>query len=515
MSQEIELKLLPHEVFDDAIIKQRTAEQLGCADEDIKSIQYIKRSIDARKKPYVIYLLRLRIYLKNDSSEIETIKGFDLKPIQFKKKVGIIGFGPAGMFAAMQLIENGIQPIVFERGKPIKERRRDLAELNKKLFVNPESNYCFGEGGAGTYSDGKLYTRSKKRGDIYKVLQTFVDHGADMDILVNAHPHIGTNKLPAIIENIRENILKTGGIIHFNAKLTNINIENKRIKSIEINNKSEFVLDDIILATGHSARDIFELLEAKNVAIEAKSFALGVRMEHPQSVIDEIQYGQKERSEFLPPAAYSLVTQAAGNGVFSFCMCPGGIIAPAATDDKEVVVNGWSPSKRNGAFANSGMVVAVNPEHWVPEFGNKKLSALNFQKSIEKKAFDAFGSIIAPAQRMSDFINKKSSNNLPNCSYLPGIKPFNLDDILPAFLSKSLREGLSVFGKKLHGYHTNEAILVGVESRTSSPVRIPRDKETLRHLEISNLLPCGEGAGYAGGIMSAALDGIACANAIV
>ncbi|MFM6983433.1 MAG: NAD(P)/FAD-dependent oxidoreductase [Chitinophagaceae bacterium] len=512
MAHELELKISPEKAFDQTYIYAQCARVLHLSEGDIQAITFLKRSIDARKKP-VIYILRVKVFLKGESIDPEE-KGFVLTHQPLKKRIGVVGFGPAGMFAALQLLEMGYQPVVFERGKMVKDRRRDLAQLNKELLVNPESNYCFGEGGAGTYSDGKLYTRSKKRGDIRKVLKTFVDHGAHADIMVNAHPHIGTNKLPGIIENIRETLLAFGAEIRFNSRVSDFIIDNQTIKAVEINEKEHIPVDAVILATGHSARDIFELLVRKNIYTEAKPFALGVRIEHPQSLIDSIQYGVAERGEYLPPASYSLVTQAAGNGVFSFCMCPGGIIAPAATGPGEVVVNGWSPSKRNGKFANSGMVVTVNPEHWVQAYGTGPLAALEFQKRVEQKAFAVFNSIKAPAQRMDDFIQKKISAELPECSYLPGVGSADLHQILPKFIGHSLSEGMAHFGKSMRGYRSNDAILVGVESRTSSPVRIPRDRETLRHTEISNLFPCGEGAGYAGGIVSAALDGIACAQAV-
>jgi uncharacterized FAD-dependent dehydrogenase len=513
MPQEIELKLLPEQAFDEDFIIERVSAMLHVAVSDISALRYLKRSIDARKKPHVFYVLKILVFINEAITEENIDNGFAKEPLKQNESVVIIGFGPAGMFAALQLIEKGIKPIVFERGKSVRDRRRDLAQLNKSLSVNPESNYCFGEGGAGTYSDGKLYTRSKKRGNIKKVLHCFVNHGASQDILVNAHPHIGTNKLPQIVENIRETILAAGGEVHFNSKMTDMQIVNGKITSITINAQKQVAVSRLILATGHSARDVFELLNDKKIHIESKPFALGVRIEHPQSVIDQIQYGRNYRGEYLPPASYSLVTQAAGNGVFSFCMCPGGIIAPAATNAEEVVVNGWSPSKRNGFFANSGMVVTVNPEHWQKQFGNHALSALNFQKEVEYKAYLKSKSIVAPAQRMDDFIRNIDSNSLPECSYLPGLVTADLRSILPPFISQSLAEGLSHFGQSLKGYRTNDAVLVGVESRTSSPVRIPRDKETLHHSEITNLYPCGEGAGYAGGIMSAALDGMACALA--
>ena len=521
MFKEIELKLAPEKAFDKLFIDDLVLKIEKLHLTYVEKIEIVKRSIDARKQP-IIYLLKIRIFLKTNlenNNLLETVEpnlNFELSknPNSVNtKKIAIIGVGPAGIFAAFQLLEMGFKPIVIERGKKIKERRRDLAELNKKIIVNNESNYCFGEGGAGTYSDGKLYTRSKKRGNVEKVLQTFVKYGADTDILVNTHPHIGTNKLPAIIENMRESILAHGGEIFFESKLTNFKINNNIISEIEINGNNLMAVDEIILATGHSARDIFELLHSKQIKIEPKSFALGVRIEHPQMLIDKIQYKRELRGDYLPPAAYSLVTQASGCGVFSFCMCPGGIIAPASTNQNETVVNGWSPSKRNGEFANSGMVVTVEEKHWQPLFGQGNLAALEFQKMIEKKAFDTSNSIIAPAQRVEDFIQKKISKNLPKCSYLPGIQSHDLDSILPPFISKSLKEGLIQFGKQLYGYRTNEAILVGVESRTSSPVRIPRNKETMRHVQIKNLIPCGEGAGYAGGIVSAAIDGILCALA--
>jgi uncharacterized protein len=515
MPKEIELKLLPEHAFDETIIIERAAAMLHVSVSDISAVRYLKRSIDARKKPHVFYVIKILVFINEAVTEDDFDNGFAKEPLKENESVVIIGFGPAGMFAALQLIEKGIKPIVFERGKSVRDRRRDLAQLNKSLSVNPESNYCFGEGGAGTYSDGKLYTRSKKRGNIKKVLHCLVNHGASQDILVNAHPHIGTNKLPQIVENIRETILAAGGEVHFNSKMTDMQIVNGKITSITINTQKQVQVSHLILATGHSARDVFELLNDKKIHIESKPFALGVRIEHPQSVIDQIQYGRNDRGEYLPPASYSLVTQAAGNGVFSFCMCPGGIIAPAATNANEVVVNGWSPSKRNGFFANSGMVVTVNPEHWQAQYGNHALSALNFQKEVEHKAYLQSNSIVAPAQRMDDFIRNSASRSLPECSYLPGLVTADLRSILPPFISQSLAEGLSHFGQSLKGYRTNEAVLVGVESRTSSPVRIPRDKETLNHAEISNLFPCGEGAGYAGGIMSAALDGMACALATI
>ncbi|RYG08720.1 MAG: FAD-binding protein, partial [Chitinophagaceae bacterium] len=467
-------------------------------------------SIDARSRK-VIFRLQVRAYI-NEVAPISE-PDFTYQSVRDKKQVIIVGAGPAGLFAALQCIEIGLKPIVLERGKDVKQRRRDLAAINKQGLVNTESNYCYGEGGAGTYSDGKLYTRSNKRGDINKVLQIFVQHGADEDILIDARPHIGTNKLPHIITAIRETIINAGGQVLFDAKLTDFIIHDNKIKGIIVNNQQELLADDVILATGHSARDIYELLHKKNILLEAKPFALGVRIEHPQQIIDSAQYHCDTRSEFLPPAYYSMVEQVKTRGVFSFCMCPGGIIAPCATDLNEIVVNGWSPSKRNNPFANSGTVVQITLDD-VP--GTDPLRMLDFQNSIEKKAFEAGGgNLVAPAQRMVDFVEGRLSKDLPKNSYLPGTKSAMLADILPDFVASSLREALPLFGKKMRGYYSNDAILVGVESRTSSPVRIPRDKQTFQHPQIKGLYPCAEGAGYAGGIVSAAIDGVNCANAIL
>ncbi|MFN8287391.1 MAG: FAD-binding protein [Chitinophagales bacterium] len=512
MPLTLELKLRPEQAALPDDIKRAAALAGNIDVNTIAKVKLIRKSLDARK-PQIIVLLKVEVYQHGESVPKE-LRTFKPQAVSAKKTCHIIGFGPAGIYAALQLLERGIKPIVIERGKAVKERRRDLAAINRQLIVDPDSNYCFGEGGAGTYSDGKLYTRSTKRGDIKKVLDVFIQHGANENIGYEAHPHIGTNKLPGIIENMRHTILNSGGEVHFNKRLSGFKIESDKIKRLLFADGDEQESQNVILATGHSSRDVFEMLLAHGLLIEAKPFALGVRVEHQQTLIDSIQYKRNERGEFLPPSSYSLVTQACGRGVFSFCMCPGGIIAPASTAPGETVVNGWSPSKRNGKYANSGMVVSVNPENWkhLEKFG--PLAALQFQKQVEQKAFTLTGSIQAPAQRMEDFIQGRSSQNLPVCSYIPGIMPINLKEVLPQFIAQSLREGLIDFGKKMKGYRTNEAVLVGVESRTSSPVRIPRDKETLQHPQVSNLYPCGEGAGYAGGIVSAAMDGIACANAI-
>jgi hypothetical protein len=425
--------------------------------------------------------------------------------------VVIIGAGPAGLFAALLLLELGIKPILLERGKDVRARRRDLAILNKQGIVNPDSNYCFGEGGAGTYSDGKLYTRSNKRGNIDRILHLFVHFGAEEKILYEAHPHIGTNKLPAIITAMRKQIEDCGGEFLFEKKVTDFIISDEKIKAVKTADGNSFTGDAFILATGHSASDIFELLHDKKIMIEAKPFALGVRVEHPQSLIDAAQYHCVARGEFLPPAAYSLVQQVNGRGVFSFCMCPGGIIAPAATAAGRLVVNGWSPSKRNNPYANSGMVVQVEIEDIISKkttIANSQLAMLQFQQQVEAKAFTAGGGkFVAPAQRMVDFCNRKLSADLPACTYQPGIKSTPLNEVLPDFIFAALSKGLTAFGKKMKGYYTNDAVVVATESRTSSPVRIPRDGATLTHPQLHNLYPCAEGAGYAGGIVSAAMDG--------
>ncbi len=510
MQKEIEITLAPEDVNNQQIVRNTLSITLNIDVSKINNHKILKRSIDARSRK-VVYRLQVRAYIDEDMPQQEN--AFSYPIIVDAKTVIIVGAGPAGLFAALQCLEKGLKPIIVERGKDVKQRRRDLAAINKYGVVNTESNYCYGEGGAGTYSDGKLYTRSNKRGDINKVLQIFVQHGADQDILIDARPHIGTNKLPNIITAIKETIQNAGGEVLFDSKLTDFLIIKGKIKGIIINQTQELLADHVILATGHSARDIYELLNKKNILIEAKPFALGVRIEHPQQIIDNAQYHCDVRSEFLPPAYYSMVEQVKTRGVFSFCMCPGGIIAPCATDLNEIVVNGWSPSKRNNPFANSGTVVQVTLDDVQ---GYDPLRMLNFQSEIEKCAFEAGGgNLVAPAQRMIDFVENKLSIDLPNNSYLPGTKSVMLDNILPDFVSSSLRAALPLFGKKMNGYYTNEAVLVGVESRTSSPVRIPRDKDTFQHPQVTGLYPCAEGAGYAGGIVSAAIDGVNCANAIV
>ena len=543
MQQKVSFKLLPRETEDTQAIYRMIAETSGKKPADVTGYHILKKSIDARSKTIWVHLT-VNAFI-NEPFLQRTIPEFSFKEVTLsQKKVVIIGGGPAGLFAALQLIELGIKPIIVERGKDVKERRRDLALLNKNGIINPESNYCFGEGGAGTYSDGKLYTRSTKRGNIDRILNLFVHFGADENILYEAHPHIGTNKLPGIITEMRKRITGCGGEFHFSKKVVDFEIENSSLEGVRTEDGDLFKGDAFILATGHSARDIFILLDKRNIAIKAKPFALGVRIEHPQALINDIQYGSlqilpvgqattqesaAERKAFqnihLPPASYSLIDQVDNRGVFSFCMCPGGIITPAATSIGELVVNGWSPSKRNNPYANSGLVVQVEIEDiikYIPDSKRKQtfknadspLRMMYFQREIEEKAFDAGGGhFVAPAQRMADFAEGRFSSTLPKCSYTPGIRSSQLTDVLPPFISYRLKKALKSFSKKMpakngnYGYYTNEAVMVATESRTSSPVRIPRDNEFLHHPHIKNLFPCGEGAGYAGGIVSAAMDG--------
>lgn len=506
MIKKIELALSPEDASDEDKIRDIVKHECKIKDKDVFEIIKLKRSIDARSRYPFINLL-LNVYI-NEIPPVETPVKNNYKKVSDKKIVIIVGAGPAGYFAALELIEHGIKPVIFDRGKDVRERRKDLRDIQQFSKVNPDSNYCFGEGGAGTYSDGKLYTRSHKRGDISKAMRILVEHGADPDILVDAHPHIGSNKLPGIVRNLRETILQYGGEVNFNSLVTDFIIKDKKILGVIINNSEECFADAVILSTGHSARDIFYLLKKKNILIEQKPFAIGVRIEHPQALIDEIQYKQNPRSAFLPASSYKLTAQINGRGVFSFCMCPGGLIVPAATSPGEIVVNGMSLSRRDSKFANSGIVVAVEEEDLKEYEQYKELSGLEFQKHIEQKFFEAGdGSQKAPAQRMTDFVNGKLSGNLNETSYIPGIYSSMLDQLLPEKISARLRLALIEFGKKMKGYFTEEGNLIGIESRTSSPVRIPRDKNTYEHTEISNLFPCGEGAGYAGGIISAALDG--------
>jgi uncharacterized protein len=516
MQKTISLKLLPSEAADEKTVKNYIARNENVKNTDVAGYIILKQSIDARsKQPWIN--LSLKAYIKEPFQQRE-FSDFTFRDVnKSEQTVIIIGAGPAGLFAALQLIELGIKPIILERGKDVRARRRDLAALNKEGEVNPESNYCFGEGGAGTYSDGKLYTRSTKRGDVNRILNLFAHFGAEEKILYEAHPHIGTNKLPHIITAMRKKIMDCGGDFLFEKKVTDFIIKNGTITGVKTADDNLFEAAAVILATGHSARDIFELLHEKKILIEPKPFALGVRAEHPQAIIDSSQYHCAVRGDYLPPASYSLVQQVDGKGVFSFCMCPGGIIAPAATSPGELVVNGWSPSKRNNPYANSGIVVSVELADAYNEI--KKLNPksknidsplvlMEFQRLIEQKAFTAGGGkFVAPAQRLVDFTENKISSSLPDCSYLPGIHSCDLKQVLPSFIHTRLQQAFKEYGKKMKGYFTNDAVIVATESRTSSPVRIPRDNETLQHPQIKGLYPCGEGAGYAGGIVSAAMDG--------
>jgi uncharacterized FAD-dependent dehydrogenase len=537
MKKELNLVVAAHIAYNEQLLKQEVAEQLSLKATDTFFIKPLRRSIDARSHTIKVNL-RLAVWINEPVTDEDL--GIQYKDVsEAINSITIIGAGPAGLYAALRCLEIGIKPLLFERGKDVQARRRDLAAIHKEHIVNPESNYCFGEGGAGTYSDGKLYTRSSKRGDIEHILKTFVYHGAEDVILVEAHPHIGTNKLPNIISNMRESILKHGGEIHFNCKLTDINFSGDKISSIliqksntaslsgvegaEIDNSTiiEHHCAHLILATGHSARDIYELLDRKQIAIEAKPFALGVRVEHPQEFVDKIQYScyshneVVSKREYLPAASYSLVHQAQGHGVYSFCMCPGGIIAPCATAQEEVVTNGWSPSKRNNPYANSGIVVGLELIDFEPYKKHGALAGLQLQKDMEQKAWEMGGKTqTAPAQNLQDFMNNKVSSKLIDCSYQPGTHSVQMTDVLGKMIGTTLQQGFKAFDNKMRGYVSNDAIIVGVESRTSTPVRIPRDKFTLQHVQLKNLYPCAEGAGYAGGIVSAAMDGVNCVNAI-
>ena len=495
-------------------LKTKTAKYLGVPEKDIQ-IKVLRKSIDARK-PSIYFNYKLEVYINEPLPTAKTYI-FNYQDVSKAKPIHIIGFGPAGMWAALRCLELGYKPIVLERGKNVQERRRDLKAINQDHIVNGDSNYCFGEGGAGTYSDGKLYTRSLKRGDVRRVFESLVYHGATEEILVDAHPHIGTNKLPKIVKNIRERIIACGGEVHFNTKVTDFIINKNQLNAIVINDSNEMEVKRVILATGHSARDIFHLLHKKDIALKAKSFAMGVRVEHPQQIIDSIQYHCKgDRNELLPAAAYSLVHQSKGRGVYSFCMCPGGFIVPAATAPGEVVVNGMSPSKRNNLYANSGIVVEIDVDKDLPKYEKFGIfKGLEFQKSLERLAFTSGGRTqIAPAQRLTDFVEGNLSKDLNPTSYQPGLKSAPMHSLLPKLIGSRLRQGFSEFGKKMKGYYTHEANIIGVESRTSSPVQIPRN-EQLEHPEIIGLFPCGEGGGYAGGIVSAAMDGERCAEAAI
>ncbi|MDR1723161.1 MAG: FAD-dependent oxidoreductase [Tannerella sp.] len=507
MIKELNLRLLPEQAANEQAIKAVVCEVLGESPEAVLAVRVLKRSIDARQR-LVYFNMTVRVFI-NEFPEKEEYDKIEYKDVSGGKPVVVVGAGPGGLFAALRLIELGCKPIVVERGKNVHDRKKDIALTTREQQVNPESNYCFGEGGAGAYSDGKLYTRSKKRGSVERILNIFCQHGANVSILSDAHPHIGTDKLPRVIENIRNQILQSGGEVHFETRMTSLIIDNEIVIGINTADGKTFY-GPVILATGHSARDVYRYLYAQKIAIEAKGIAVGVRLEHPQTLIDRIRYHNKEgRGEYLPAAEYSFVAQSAGRGVYSFCMCPGGFVVPAASASEQVVVNGMSPSNRGSQWANAGIVVEIRDEIEL----RTPLSIMDFQEELERLAWVNGGCRqTAPAQRMVDFINSRLSVDLPATSYTPGVISSPLHFWMPDFITSRLREGFRQFDRVSHGFMTNEALALGVETRTSSPVRILRDRATMRHVSLEGLYPCGEGAGYAGGIVSAAIDGELCAE---
>ncbi|MGC1389768.1 MAG: FAD-dependent oxidoreductase [Bacteroidales bacterium] len=513
MIKQIQINLTPAAAYDETAVRKIAASLTGIEMADLTALRIIKRSVDARKKNIRVNLT-VEVFSGQDSA-IPSITPFIPVEVSFKQEVIIVGAGPAGLFAALRLIELGLRPVIIERGRDVSSRKKDIARISREQIVDPDSNYCFGEGGAGTYSDGKLYSRSKKRGDNIRVLELLCLHGANENILYEAHPHLGTDKLPGIISNIRKSILEAGGQILLEKKVTDFIIESDIIKGVITSDHEQFKSPYIILATGHSARDIYELCKIRGVKLEMKPFAMGVRVEHPQELIDKIQYHGNSRGEFLPASSYNLAKQIDGRGVYSFCMCPGGFIVPSATSQEEVVVNGMSPSERNSPYANSGIVVEIKPEDLIKYNSFGELSGLEFQKELEREAWKNGGhSQRAPAQRLADFVAGNSSASLPKVSYFPGVTSSPLHSWLPKTIGRRIRDGLRLFGQVMNGYLTNDAVVLGVESRTSSPVRIPRDPEKLHHIRISGLYPCGEGSGYAGGIVSSAVDGMRAAEAI-
>lgn len=515
MVKNIELKIEPELIANTDYIKKQAAKAKNLSIDNIGEIEYIRRSLDCRSKNPK-YLLNLNIYSKDDKPIPENYNKRYKECSASSRSVHIIGAGPAGYFAALELLSYGIRPIVYERGKDVRNRRFDLKSLMLKGIVNPDSNYCYGEGGAGTFSDGKLYTRSLKRGNVRKILKIFVEHGAEEDIMVDAQAHIGSDKLPKIIQNIRETIVKYGGEVNFNSKLTNLFIKHNQISEIEINNTDIIKVQNLILAAGHSSKDIYYMLSENNIAVESKDFAVGFRIEHYQGHINEIQYGQKY-AKVLPPASYKLVAQVNGKGVYSFCMCPGGIIVPSSTTQNELVVNGMSMSRRNSKFANSGIVFTINQSDLVKYSKYRELAGMKFQEELEKRFYSGNKDnyMQAPAQRTTDFVNNKNSSGLSQSSYIPGLESKNLYILFPENISEALRLGLLEFDKKMPGFLTADSNIIGLESRTSSPVRIPRNRDNMHHINIVNLFPAGEGAGYAGGIVSSAIDGENAAKAIV
>ncbi len=510
MIQEYDIRVLPQVAANEQSLRNWIAEEKGFDVRTITHLRTLRKSIDARQRTILVNL-KVRVYI-NEMPEDDAYQHTDYPDVSGRQQVIVVGAGPGGLFAALKLIELGYRPIVLERGKDVHERKKDLSQITKTQQVDPESNYCFGEGGAGAYSDGKLYTRSKKRGNIEKILHVFCQHGASTNILCDAHPHIGTDKLPRVIENMRHTILRCGGEVHFQTKMTRLILEGDKVVGVEAQNNAQLTFrGPVILATGHSARDVYRYLAEAKVEIEAKGIAVGVRLEHPSMLIDQIQYHNRQgRGKYLPAAEYSFVTQVDGRGVYSFCMCPGGFVIPAATDKRQIVVNGMSPSNRGGQWSNSGMVVEVRAEDVE---GADALRVMNYQQQLEEACWQQ-GNMkqTAPAQRMADFVNKRLSYDLPKSSYAPGLISSPLHFWLPEQIAKRLQQGFYYFGKHAHGFLTNEAVMIGVETRTSSPVRIIRNTDTLMHVRIQGLFPCGEGAGYAGGIVSAGVDGERCAE---
>ncbi len=511
MIREINLEIRPQFIFNNEHIKKTAASAINVNPAEITALQVMRRSIDARRKP--VYRLKVIAFINEQPISEKPV--FQFKNVSKAEKVIIVGSGPAGLFAALRLLELGLQPVIVERGKDVRSRRRDLKAIQREHIVDPDSNYCFGEGGAGAYSDGKLYTRSKKRGSVNRILNLLHYHGAADDILIDSHPHIGSNNLPKIIQKIRETILGGGGQILFNKRVTDLLIKDGKIAGVVANNDEEIPGRAVILAVGHSARDIFYMLRDKGVSLEAKPFAMGVRVEHPQSLIDSIQYHTKNRHLNLPASSYNLACEVDKKGVYSFCMCPGGIIIPASTAPGELVLNGMSVSKRNSPFANAGLVVSITKEDWIDYKEHGSLAGLEYQKSLEKLAFEIGGCTqSAPAQRITDFTSGILSSSLPKSSYIPGTVSAPLHELLPKNITDRLKKGLFQFGKKMHGYFTEEAQILAAETRTSSPVRIPREPLNKMNPQIEGLFPSGEGAGYAGGIVSAAIDGEKCAEGV-
>jgi uncharacterized FAD-dependent dehydrogenase len=513
MGRLVNLNLDPETAADEAAVKKISASLSGLNRSDITFLRIIKRSVDARGKKIRINLT-VELFT-GDGSELPVITPYRPAELKGGREAIIIGAGPAGLFAALRLLEHGILPVIIERGTDVSSRKRDIASISREHKVNPDSNYCFGEGGAGTYSDGKLYTRSKKRGDNSRVLELLCFHGAAPDILYEAHPHLGSDKLPGIISSVRGSILKAGGQVLFGKRVTDLIIDGDRIKGVTTSGNESFYSSYVILATGHSARDIYEICVSRGIELEMKSFALGVRVEHPQELIDRIQYHGSSRGKYLPAASYNLVRQVEGRGVYSFCMCPGGFIVPSATCQEEIVVNGMSPSDRNSPYANSGIVTEIRPEDLGKYSRAGVLAGIEFQKEMERLAWIGGGRTQrAPAQRLSDFVEGKTSASLPDVSYFPGVTSSPIHSWLSGPVGRRLREGFRMFGRIMQGYLTNEAAILAVESRTSSPVRIPRDKVKMNHVRISGLYPCGEGSGYSGGIVSSAVDGMNAADAV-